>query len=333
MNQSSNMLIRSDTLPRSFLEWLLVLFILGLMTLSSFKGLSRIMVLYGLVFCALYLIYIFYFKLKLPLPPEAIIYFSWIAWSFTGLTNAVDENLYFQLLGTIIQMGVMICLVAGIVSWRQDMSIIMFSIAIGGIIVLLSSVYTGEFQTAVEIESRTQAAGLTRNANSFAYHLLFIIFTMFFFWESKSSLWWRVFQLTIVAISVIGIIYSGSRKGFLGILVFLSLWFLFCQGKRLLKNPVITFTILLVLSIGIYYTTDYVMSDTYMGERFEHAREHGSETRVQLYKEGIKMIKSNPIVGVGLSNYIKLSSSGLYSHSDYIEVAATTGIVGKINDK
>jgi O-antigen ligase len=72
------------------------------------------------------------------------------------------------------------------------------------------------------------------------------------------------------------------------------------------------------------------MSDTYMGERFEHAREHGSETRVQLYKEGIKMIKSNPIVGVGLSNYIKLSSSGLYSHSDYIEVAATTGIVGFI---
>jgi O-antigen ligase len=40
------------------------------------------------------------------------------------------------------------------------------------------------------------------------------------------------------------------------------------------------------------------------------------------------MIRKHPVLGVGLGQFRTLSSSGLYSHSDYIEVAANTGIIG-----
>ena len=42
------------------------------------------------------------------------------------------------------------------------------------------------------------------------------------------------------------------------------------------------------------------------------------------------MIAENPIFGVGLGNFQVRSSLFAESHSDYIEVAATTGIIGFI---
>jgi len=46
--------------------------------------------------------------------------------------------------------------------------------------------------------------------------------------------------------------------------------------------------------------------------------------------EGLGMIKKSPIFGIGLSNFSVLSKTGLYSHSDYLEVASNTGIIGFI---
>jgi len=321
-------MIRPVFYPSDLLKWLLLPFIVGLMTLSRIEGYSKLMVLFGLIYSCLFLIYSLYRKLSLQ--PEVIIYFAWTAWSIIGTYNAIDLAMHFQALMTALQIGVFIFLVAGIIALYRNISIVMIAIIIGGIIVALSSYLYGEFQLATQIEARTRATGLAGNANSFAYYLLFAVFAVFFFWEIKSSLWWRVILSALLAIYVSGIIYSGSRKGFLTLVVFTILWFLFCLGKRLFKKPITVFVTLLILSVGIYFITDFVMSKTLLGKRFEYAIKEGEDTRVQMYKEGFDMIEKNPLFGVGLNNYRVLSSFEMYSHSDYIEVAANTGILGFI---
>jgi len=320
--------VANNVLPHGFWEWLLLPFIVGTMTISFIEGLSTIMSLYGFVFSFLFLIfYLFPYK-QLKIPPEILIYFSWIIWSLTGMLNVTNTHLYLMQLRTIIQMAVMIFLVAKIVALSRNLSVVMLAITIGGIIVCLSGYYTGEIQMNTYIASHAQVAGLTRNPNSFAYQLLFVIFAIFFFWESKSSLRQRIFFSSIITIAIIGIIYSASRKGFLGVLAFMLLWFYFCQGKRFSKKPIRVFIILLILSGLAYFITDYVTSKTYLGIRFNNLWSYSNRLRIELYQEGFDIIRKYPMFGVGLNQFRTFSSSGVYSHSDYIEVATNTGIIG-----
>lgn len=325
--------VSENVLPHSFWEWLLIPFVILCMTVSFIAGWSGITILYGAAFGWLFLIYFLFLYQRLNTPPEVLIYFIWIIWSLTGMLNATNTDLYLMQLRTIIQMGVMIFLIAAIVALRRNIFVIMLAIAIGGIIITLSAYYTGEFLMASYLTSHFQAEGLTGNSNSLAYHLLFVIFAMFCFWESKSSRWQRIILSSIIAIAVVGIILSGSRKGFLGVSAFILLWVYFCQGKKFLQKPVRMFIILLILLASVYAITDYAISHTYLGKRFFQVLDIGrmstkSGGRIELYREGFDIIRDHPVLGVGLNQFRTLSSSGKYSHSDYIEVAANTGVFG-----
>lgn len=330
-NKTLSINIADNILPRNLWEWLLLPFIILLMTVTFIEGYSEITTLYGFVFGFLFLIY-FLYQRKLKIPPEVFIYFAWIIWSFVGIVNVIERDLYFTQLWTIVKMEVMIFLVSGIVALRRNLSVPMLAITIGGIIVGLSGYYTGELQMATFVN--TQVAGLTRNPNDFAYQFLFVIFAMFFFWESKPSVWQRVLLSSIIAISIAGVIYSASRKGFLGIVAFVVLWFYFCyiriSKKKLLRSLIVFFTIL-----GLFYFIfDYVKSNTYLGERYQELEEfsnkkgYSEHIRWLMYQHGLVLIEQHPFAGVGLDQFRTSFFTGLYSHSDYIEVAANTGTIG-----
>ena len=57
------------------------------------------------------------------------------------------------------------------------------STLVAGLIILLTSLQTGEFNIAADAEEKFQVTSITQNANSFAYHMLFLIIAVFYFWE------------------------------------------------------------------------------------------------------------------------------------------------------
>lgn len=317
------------SLRRDFWSLLLVPFIVGLLTVSYFEGLSRIMILYGFILAGAFSIYFLYHRLRLQ--PEVIVYFLWVVWSLNGVFVAIDRALYLEKLFTVIQMGMLLFLISGVISLKRNISVIMFSVIIANIVVLLLSFYTGELLVAGEAEERVRAAGIVGNANGFAYQLIFVVYAVFYFWKSKSSVHWRIFLTFILVTSLIGIIYSGSRTGIIGVAIFILLWWYFCHKKTLPKNPLRIYIILLILLVGISYSVNYVLSKTYLGKRIqyiEHFEDASSQTRLQLYKDSFDVIIHSPIFGVGLSNFVLFSPSGEYTHSNYLEIAANTGIVG-----
>ncbi len=322
----------NDNINKRFWECLLVIFIIGLLTLSFLPGWSQIMILYGLAISYVFMIY--FLTHKLTLQPEIIIYFLWILWAICGLVNVIDQPLFLKQFRTIIQIAALLFVIAGITALKRDISMVFLGIAIGGTLVALSSYYFGDLQSAGDVGARTRTEGIAGNANSFAYHLLFVVFACFYFFEKKSSVKFRAALLVVIAALVIGIIFSGSRKGLLGVFTFIFLWWFFCRPKQLPRNPFIIYMALLVVLVCLCYAYVYVMSNTYIGERFKDVADSGTEKRVSMYKEGINMIKEYPLFGVGLNNYrahyyIKYAKE-TYSHSEYIEVAANTGIVGLI---
>jgi O-antigen ligase len=318
------------SLRRDFLSLSLFLFIIGSLTVSHIAGLSKIMILYGFILMTIFSIYLTYNRL-LRLPPEVVAYLAWIIWTLSGAAVAIDKALFIEKLMTVIQIGFLLFLVSGIISLKKNVSTVMLAIIIGGVILLLSSFYTGEFFEAGEFRPGARVEGLAGNANGFAYHMMFIVYGVFYFWKKKTSVIWRIVLSSIVGLSVIGIVYSGSRTGLIGFIVFLLLWWILCGRKRLSEHPIKIYAVLMVISFALYRFVDYILFSSFLGYRIQHLQDSSIRLRLQFYKDGFDMIIHNPIFGVGLSNFSMLSSlTGAYSHSNYIEIASTTGIIGFI---
>ncbi len=306
---------------------LIFIFIIGASTLSYIEGLSKIVILYGLTFTFLYFIYTLYTK-KISIQPETIIYFAWVLWSLGGLTNAANKAAYFQGLRTVIQIAFMFIIIAGLISTKPYiLSAAMSGLLVGGLIQGISTFLTGELPAAIESDTRTRLAGLSKNANTFAFQMLTIVFSIFYFWKLKRNRIIRFFLSCSLIIALVGIIYSGSRNGFLSILVFIFLWY-FSQQKKLPKQPILAYTISLIIIIIGYLSIVTLLEKTLIWQRLYQFEDNSSQTRIYLYKEGLEMVMKKPFWGIGLNNFSELSTTGLYSHSDYVEVAATTGIIG-----
>jgi O-antigen ligase len=287
---------------------------------------SQMIILYGVSYSALFVLYAYHVGIKIQ--PEVMIFFVFIIWSVTGLQNVLYQDVFMEQLTTIFQIGVLIYVISGITSIRKDLDIIMFGIAVGGVILVINSYLSGEFLFAFDEKLKFQVGGLTGNANQFSYQMLFIVISMLYFIKRNNSIFKKALYLLIILLAVYGVIASGSRQGFIGFLALIALWFYFCQRKKIFNNPLYMLILLILVVIGVYYIVEFVISSSYLGFRLKSL--WNQDTRYRMYLEGFDLIKDHPILGIGLDHYRYYSSSGMYSHSDYIEVAASTGIVGFI---
>lgn len=316
---------RPGLMPRDFWGLFLMPFIVGATSLTYMEGISTLIVLYGVLLAGCFVLYFLYNRLETP--PEVLIYMVWIIWSLGGLTNVTNRELYFGQLRTVIQIGALMFVISGIVAMRKELSTIMMAIGVGGAIVGASAAFDGELAN-IMAGAEWQLKGLPNNPNEFAYCILFVVIASLFFLRGRPSRRERVFLLGTVVLSVVLLIMSGSRKSFLAVLVFFFLRWVFCSEKRLSRNMIWGYLIVVFFLAGAYILADYVVHSTYLGQRLQDYNDSGNRLRIQMYREGLEMIRRHPIFGVGLDNYRALSSSGLYSHSDYVEVASNTGIVG-----
>jgi O-antigen ligase len=135
----------------------------------------------------------------------------------------------------------------------------------------------------------------------------------------------------VALILVAAAVTSASRGAVIGLLAYIPMWLWFCYRKRILHHPG---ALLLVAAavVGTYYLYNFTLHDTQVGERIETTNWHGlvDETRAKLYARGVELFLAHPVIGIGFGQYQELSGTRMYSHSDYVEVACSTGIVGFI---
>ena len=158
------------------------------------------------------------------------------------------------------------------------------------------------------------------------------------FWNAPTPLrrYLRLGAIAYVGLAFVVVAKTGSRKGFLALLFLIGTWGAFVlYGKRRSNWQSVILVCITAACLAIAY--NYAMEETVTGKRFEMFMEKGRgelltaaqhHVRYDLYMKGVEMFSEHPILGVGLGNFTEYVSSGLYSHSDYIEPLATTGIVG-----
>jgi O-antigen ligase len=259
-----------------------------------------------------------------------MIYFFWVIWCLGGYPVAASKVQFLEGLRTVIQIAAMFFVISGQTSGdNKASSTAMMGLLLSGMILAVFSFINGELTVAAELDTRSRIESITGNANSFSYQMLITIFAVFYLWTDFRSFSIRVFFVLVAAISIIGIIYSGSRNGFLSLVAFTFIWYIYSK-KKIPKHPIVTYLILILIFTGIYFFATHLLENTLLWQRISQFEDNSSQTRLSLYMEGLGMIKKSPIFGIGLSNFSVLSKTGLYSHSDYLEVASNTGIIGFI---
>lgn len=169
-------------------------------------------------------------------------------------------------------------------------------------------------------------SSITKNSNGFAFQLLFSSVAALYFWD-RGKLMTKVIILGLLAFFLYYISISGSRKSLVSFAVVIMSWIFF--SFKLKKQISYFFAIFLIGAIaGSYLYT--LLEDTAVFVRFSQLEDNtgGTDIRKSLYAEAFEVFKSSPVVGVGLNNFREYSYSGLYAHSNYMELLADTGIIG-----
>jgi O-antigen ligase len=170
-----------------------------------------------------------------------------------------------------------------------------------------------------------------RDPNAFASGLLFALPMTFPFWMERPRRIPRSILLGFTAIACLCILLTGSRTGFLGILlvgVISLLLFIRRKGLALVLVALscVGFLALLTVALPDELQTRYLtIVDSSYGPR--NAQE-SAEGRVEGFWTGVELWQRSPLLGQGPGAYMAASGSSIQPHNLYGQVLAEMGLAG-----
>jgi O-antigen ligase len=306
--------------------------IVSSVSVAALYGFNYLVICFGIVSSVAYLVA--NIRQGFRIPKEIILFVLFILWSSSGFFIADYLRFYLEEYFTLIKFLVLILIITHYARSRSSAEVMLTALFLGGVIVAGSAYFTGQYNRAQAVNDRI--AGTTLNANSFALTLVYCSLVLLYFFRAWKSVILKAGIISILLILAKLIIASGSRKGFIGFLLVLFLWFFFSYRKEIFRRPLIAImAALAIILVGGFTVTR--LTDTFLEQRFQESLEAGkgsliglSDVRMDMIREGKKIIASNPLFGVGLKHYSIASNMQTYSHNNYIELLCNAGIPGAV---
>ncbi len=171
------------------------------------------------------------------------------------------------------------------------------------------------------------------NVNGLGNYAVQGVLTFLFLWYKFKNNIIKYLLLGVMAVFIITIIGSASKAGLIGLFTAVVSWILYCLTAATKKKANLIFLILLITT-GMYFLNDYILSETYLGKRLELVGEldeyYKNDSRGKLIQQGLDVFIQNPIMGVGLMQVAAKNSKNAYTHNEYVEILSNFGIVGAL---
>ncbi|MDH5570140.1 MAG: O-antigen ligase family protein [Gammaproteobacteria bacterium] len=229
------------------------------------------------------------------------------------------------------KMLIMFFLVLGYITSKDDINkLIWVYICAVGLLSASTVMTSGDSRMAISSD--------IYDANDTA--LQFLLAFPFILWKLKASKGLRrIALLAIGFIILVGMVKTGSRGGFLGLVVIIMLFVL--QLKKLENTSLIKgfFLISIVSGVIIYNSNDaYIERISTLFNISDDYNLTSSTGRIEIWKRGIDMMVNNPMLGVGVINFI--SAEGMFyidtgsrwnaAHNSFIQIGSELGFPGLI---
>jgi len=178
---------------------------------------------------------------------------------------------------------------------------------------------------------RAGAYGMYENHNDYSFIILQTLPFAYLYLRTETGLLRRLFLAASVLLCLVGIFLSLSRGGILALVlqVVLIVAFTMTPRWRLVLLPLV----LVVGAAAVSY--QYAKRAENQGAGYTAA--DAETTRFELWRAGRKMIEAHPFLGVGSRSFgenaeiyaeISHDNRGKNAHNTYIDVAATSGLIG-----
>ena len=254
---------------------------------------------------------------------------------FTSASVASNARHAFESLIQYISFTVVCVLVYYIAEKEKSMQWLLKQFAVCAIICALYTIVLGKPYHTAGVVVKTLSS--YNNPNHLSLMLIIGIFAMVADYKKAK----KYFLLTLFAVLICGyaIILTGSKKALLSLGILVTLWLiLYYIGNGDKQFGLFSFrhlwrVLLVVAVLGavvVYLNGSFMESSAFakLDRMFSDAS--SEDIRSGMYAEGFEIFKENPMFGIGFRHFELVSSSGLYSHSTYIEILSCTGLIGAI---
>lgn len=259
----------------------------------------------------------------------------WLIWTFfTGIFVSTNVDFFLEGFLSLCFMILVLNLLYIIISVDQRLISYVFLGIFFAAAIQIAGIKLG-FQTEDVLDKERQY-GLTNNPNSYGLKMVYSSIPLLVFLKYKK---FKINLSVILAIMFLTLYLneafaSGSRKAVIGF-AFWAVGFLvvYAMNKNRKINIFKGVIILAGLALLLYFVAPIILEGTIVQDRFLMGEERGGvegDIRYQMYIFGFDIFAQHPFLGIGLNNYRELFFTGQYSHSDYIESLASTGIFGFI---
>ena len=311
------------------------------------KSLGMILVVYYIIFGLIWE------RDRIYINTELKIILVWLITCFISGFAASDQSIFIVRIITLLQL-VIFFITGYLIILRGNIKIehIFATIIISVTFVLIFGIFHREQPSVIVSFNRLSATAGNPNIlavfGSFAF-----IFVLYLLSLAKK----RFYKLILTALQLMiitGIVITESRKGLIVLPLSIIIYFFINNYRKIFESgykikKFLRFGLYFLILIIIIFTGFQILKNTEYYDRFEMMTRYldiageseGIRTldfsvyqRQQFIKYGFQMWKDNPVGGVGLGNfrnninkYWSLSSR-TYAHNNYIQLLATTGVLG-----
>lgn len=172
---------------------------------------------------------------------------------------------------------------------------------------------------------------LSENSNTNYTGLIFAIGFWMLVFLAKKIMKINSLNMLIAAMTSIGIMMTGSRKSLLILgVIFIFYVYNYVKSVSGAKKFFTIAVVILIICFGASYMVG-AFNGMAISQRFASIGDSSSDLlRIQMYKDGLRLFLQNPIFGCGYQSHAITMQTGVYSHSNIIEVIDNGGIIGAI---
>jgi O-antigen ligase len=259
---------------------------------------------------------------------EVILFVLFVVWStVTGLLVASDQSALIYYVRLLAQEAALFLAIAEYTrSTRSSgfvfgllfftaLGIVVYQAAVGG----TAGVQTGE---------GFRASAVYTNPNATRIACVLGLFGAAYLLPNPKSTRLRLWPALAIPVLLLLQVRTGARLTFVAFFVFVLAWLTLCfRGAAGVRTRVLFWAGMALLFISQVANT--TLRDSVLSRRLRTTvAAPGQDSRVQLYALSWEAFVHSPLVGVGLGNFAIKYGSGAYTHSDYMEVLSSTGVVG-----
>ncbi len=305
----------------------IVLYVTFDATRTEFSWLSSVSIYFCLACCVIFVLS--RGTIKINYTSGMLLLFLILAYIST-LYTPTDENIVVQYLYRLFSSVILVMLISNVVETKEDVEKIVDAFIFAGFCLAIFLYLSFGFQNLLTSSNRID--NRHGNLNIIGLNCTFsIIFSVYKIVTKKSKK--RFLYALVTVVSFPAIMFSGSRKAILVLLVALVVFFLsYSKNKVVVSRIIIAILALLVIAALIYYVPAFKVMKSRIFSMLEWASGDNNtitassdSSRMMFIKRGFEAFLNSPVWGNGFLYSYHLF--GLYAHNNYIELLMDGGII------